>query len=231
MAARTTMPTPRTADARERLLRAAIDVFGRRGFAAASTRAIARAAGVNLQSITYYFGGKHGLYLAVADHIAEQIGAQIEPAARRAQARFARRGDRVTVDEARAMLAEILTGMAGILFNEDWMPAARFIVREQMDPSEAFDRLYARVMEPQLEIARRIVGTITGEDPRSTRVRLRTLSLAGSIIFFRIAHAAALRQLGWSKVGPRELAALRELVGDTAASVAAPDRKRKRRAA
>jgi len=226
MAART---PPRTADARDRLLRAAIDVFGRLGYAAASTRAIARAAGVNLQGITYYFGGKHGLYLAAADHIGGQIAAKIQPAAGRARARFARRADRVTAGEARALLAEMLTGMAGILFDEGWMPAARFIVREQMDPSEAFDRIYTRVIEPQLELARRIVGLITGEDPRSTRVRLRTLSLAGSIIFFRIAHATALRQLGWSETGPRELAALRELVSDTAASVGAPDRKRKRK--
>ncbi len=222
---------PRSADARDRLLRAAIDVFGRRGYAAASTRMIASAAGVNLQAITYYFGSKHGLYLAAADHIAELIGARIEPAARRARARFARRGDRVTAGEARAMLAEMLGAMAGLLFDEAWTPPARFIVREQMDPSEAFERLYARVMEPQLELARRIVGTITGDDPRSTRVRLRTLSLAGSIIFFRIAHAAALRQLGWSRTGPRELAAIRELVTDTAASVAAGARKKKGRRA
>lgn len=221
----------RSAAARERLLRAAIDVFGRSGFAGASTRTIANAAGVNLQSITYYFGGKHGLYLAAADHIAELIGAQIGPAARRVQARFARRGGRVTVAEARAMLAEMLGAVAGILFDEEWTPMARFIVREQMDPSEAFDRLYARVMEPQLEVARRIVGIITGDDPRTTRVRLRTLSLVGSIIFFRIAHGAALRQLGWTRVGPRELGAIEELIRETAASVAGGDRKKKRRAA
>jgi AcrR family transcriptional regulator len=218
--------TSASAGARERLLAAAIDVFGRRGFAGSTTRMIASAAGVNLQSITYYFGGKQGLYLAAADHIAELIGARIGPTGRRAQARFARRGQ-VSADEARELLADMLGAMAGILFSDEWMPVARFIVREQMDPTEAFDRLYAGVMEPQLEIARRVVGTITGEDPRTTRVRLRTLSLVGSIVFFRIAQAAALRQLGWTRTGPRELAAVRELVRETAASVTGPRGKRK----
>ncbi|HEX6141368.1 MAG TPA: TetR family transcriptional regulator, partial [Geminicoccaceae bacterium] len=45
---------------RERLLLAAIDVFGRRGFEA-STRELAGAAGVNLAAIPYHFGSKHGL--------------------------------------------------------------------------------------------------------------------------------------------------------------------------
>lgn len=212
--------------ARERLLAAAIDVFGRRGFAGSTTRMIASAAGVNLQAITYHFGGKQGLYLAAADHIAELIGARIRPMAQKAQARFARRGQ-IPADEARALLAGMLGAIAGILFSEEWTPIARFIVREQMDPTEAFDRLYGRVMEPQLEIARRVVGTITGEDPRSTRVRLRTLSLVGSIVFFRIAQAAALRQLGWSRIGPRELAAVHELVRETAGSVAGLAGKKK----
>ncbi|NWO96312.1 TetR family transcriptional regulator, partial [Escherichia coli] len=43
---------------------------GRHGFEGASTREIARASGTAMSSITYHFGGKQGLYLAAADHIA-----------------------------------------------------------------------------------------------------------------------------------------------------------------
>src|SRR5579862_9588675 len=56
---------PNRNDLRLRLLEAAIDVFGRHGFDGASTRMLAKAAGVNLQAIPYHFGGKEGLYLAV----------------------------------------------------------------------------------------------------------------------------------------------------------------------
>ncbi|MGE5722624.1 MAG: TetR family transcriptional regulator, partial [Sphingomonadales bacterium] len=56
-----------------RLLEVAIEQFGRLGFEGASTRDIARASGAAMSSITYHFGGKEGLYLAAADHIARQI--------------------------------------------------------------------------------------------------------------------------------------------------------------
>jgi AcrR family transcriptional regulator len=47
--------------ARERLLRAAEQLFARRGFDGVSVRDIAGAADVNSASVGYYFGGKEGL--------------------------------------------------------------------------------------------------------------------------------------------------------------------------
>jgi AcrR family transcriptional regulator len=44
------------------LLRHATEIFAAKGFAAASTREICEAAGVNVASIHYYFGDKAGLY-------------------------------------------------------------------------------------------------------------------------------------------------------------------------
>jgi AcrR family transcriptional regulator len=53
------------AEARERLLHAALRLFAERGFDKTSTRGIAQAAGVNIAAINYYFGDKAGLYRAV----------------------------------------------------------------------------------------------------------------------------------------------------------------------
>ena len=64
---------------RNALLESAIDHFGRCGFEGASTRAIAGDCGTAMSSITYHFGGKEGLYLAVADHIAAQIAEEQAP--------------------------------------------------------------------------------------------------------------------------------------------------------
>src|SRR3954447_768260 len=64
----------------DRLLDTAIDQFGRRGIEGASTRAIAAAAGTTMSSITYHYGGKQGLYLAAARHIADQMGKRMAPA-------------------------------------------------------------------------------------------------------------------------------------------------------
>lgn len=52
-------------EARNRLLLAALPLFAAKGYAKTSTREIAKAAGMNLASIAYYFGDKAGLYRAV----------------------------------------------------------------------------------------------------------------------------------------------------------------------
>jgi TetR/AcrR family transcriptional regulator, regulator of cefoperazone and chloramphenicol sensitivity len=52
-------------EARNRLLDAALVLFGEKGFAKTSTREIAQAAQVNIAAISYYFGDKAGLYRAV----------------------------------------------------------------------------------------------------------------------------------------------------------------------
>ena len=60
-------------DAKMKLIEAAMPLFPEKGFAGVSIREIADAAGVNSASISYYFGGKEGLYEAVLDHIYSQI--------------------------------------------------------------------------------------------------------------------------------------------------------------
>ena len=57
-------PPTEVAQARARLLHAALRLFAENGFAKASIRDIAQAAGVNPASISYYFGDKNGLYRA-----------------------------------------------------------------------------------------------------------------------------------------------------------------------
>lgn len=52
------------AESRERILYAALRLFAEHGFAKTSTREIAKAAGVNIAAISYYFGDKAGLYSA-----------------------------------------------------------------------------------------------------------------------------------------------------------------------
>ncbi|KUL27538.1 TetR/AcrR family transcriptional regulator [Actinoplanes awajinensis] len=51
---------------RQRILEAAVAEFGEHGYAGARTRAIAERAGVNQQLVSYYFGGKEGLYRAMS---------------------------------------------------------------------------------------------------------------------------------------------------------------------
>src|SRR5689334_19944404 len=63
-------PQDRQRDAersRELLLQAALEEFAAKGFSGARVQDIATRAGVNKQLISYYFGGKEGLYQAIQD--------------------------------------------------------------------------------------------------------------------------------------------------------------------
>jgi AcrR family transcriptional regulator len=207
---------------RQKLLTAAIDVFGQYGFDGTTTRALASAAGVNLQAIPYYFGGKEGLYLAASEHLATLISSHVGSRRQQVQARLAEiqsAGRPVTREEARELLTTLLSTLAEVMVSERSRPWARFLIREQMAPTEAFAKVYDGVMRPMLEAIRRLVGILLEAPPESERVGLRALSVIGSVMVFRVANAAALRQLEWSTMGPSELDAIRELVREIVRSL------------
>jgi TetR/AcrR family transcriptional regulator, regulator of cefoperazone and chloramphenicol sensitivity len=56
---------------KQALLAAGVEVFAEQGYDAATTRAVAQAAGVNEQLIQRYFGGKAGLLLAIIERFRE----------------------------------------------------------------------------------------------------------------------------------------------------------------
>jgi len=203
-------------------LAAALYIFGRYGFDGTSTRQLADAAGVNLQAIPYYFGGKDGLYLATADHLVSLIEAHVGEMRRQMGARLAAldaAGESLTPVEARLLLTGIARTMITLLVSKQSESWARFIIREQMEPTEAFERIYQGIMAPMIGIARRLVGVLLDTDPTSERVRLRTLSFVGNILVFRVAHAAVLAQMEWETVGPRQLETLHTLAAELVAAL------------
>ncbi|QWW66814.1 CerR family C-terminal domain-containing protein [Rhizobium sp. WYJ-E13] len=202
---------------REKLLSAALDVFGRHGFDGTSTRQLSEAAGVNLQAIPYYFGGKEGLYVATAEYLVTRIERHIGGLRQRIGTHLmelAAAGQELGEEQARLFLTDMATTMVGLLVSKESEPWARFIIREQMEPTEAFTRIYQGIMRPMIEMARRLIGTILREDPASEHVRLRTLAFVGNIMVFRLAHAAVLAQMEWQSVGPEQLQTLRNLVAE-----------------
>ena len=62
---------------RERLLHAAMHLFGQQGFSKTSTREIAQAAGANVAAISYYFGDKSGLYQACFSFLCSTTGGNV----------------------------------------------------------------------------------------------------------------------------------------------------------
>jgi len=75
---------PEAADTRERILAAALRCFSEGGFDGATTREIARRAGVNLGLLPYYFDGKEDLWRQAVTRAFEDLGAGLGSALREA---------------------------------------------------------------------------------------------------------------------------------------------------
>lgn len=216
-------------ETRRKLLLASIDVFGRYGFEGASTRLLSTTAGVNLQAIPYYFGSKKGLYLAVAEHIASRIRAQIEPLATDIRARLAQDHQSrpgIEAEEARGLLTAMLTAFARLLVSDETAAWASFIIREQQRPSAAFDRLYDDGMGRYIGTATSLVAAIVGASPEAPATRVRTIGLIGQILIFRAGRAAAMRALEWQEIGEAEFSAIRRMIQENVAALPASPRRR-----
>ncbi len=202
------------------LIRAALDLFGARGFEAASTRAVAAAAGANLASIAYHFGGKEGLRLACADHVVATIrGLLAAPLAAASAAEL-------TPPMARALLGRVVEAFVGFLVvRPEAQSIARFVVREMFEPTEAFERIYADAFAPIHQRFCIVWSAATGAPADAPQTKLATLAMLGQILYFRVARRVALRRLGWSDIGPREGEAIRAvLIAHLDAALAAAQR-------
>lgn len=193
---------------RERLLQAAIEVFGRKGFEA-GTRELAAEAGVNLAAIPYHFGSKQGLYLAAAEHIAGQVRARVAPALAYGPEHDA---NALSEREARARIVLILEALARIFVDEAAASWARFVIREQMEPSAAFERLYGHAIGPTFGVLARLIARVTGQDPADETVRIQVPRLIGQILIFRAARATVLKELRWREIGEEEFALIRSVI-------------------
>jgi TetR/AcrR family transcriptional regulator len=70
--------------ARKRLLKAAIQIFDRKGYAATSVREVAEMAGVTKPVVYYHFGSKEGLLVAILDQAVRVFTQTLDAAVARA---------------------------------------------------------------------------------------------------------------------------------------------------
>ncbi len=193
----------------DRLLNTAIDHFGRQGLEGASTRAIAAAAGTTMSSITYHYGSKQGLYLAAAKHIANQMGERMTPALAASESQ-SRAGE--SSEAAVDALLTIIDRFAEMLVHPESAVWARFIVREQMEPTEAFDVLYGGLMGRLVGYLSSLVVRISAGRCDDAEARLKTLAIVGQALVFRVARATLLRATGWDDVAPAGSEAIRRVI-------------------
>jgi hypothetical protein len=104
--------------------------------------------------------------------------------------------------------------MAKVLSAKDIDSLARFIVREQADPTEAFTLIYEGMMAPLVKRVTTLLTVVAHGKLTDREARLRAVALMGQVLVFRIARETALRAVGWEQIGPAELESIQRVVAD-----------------
>jgi len=189
---------------RDKLLEAGARLFGLHGFEATSTRDLAAAAGANLGSIRYHFGGKEGLYRAVLERCVEIKIGEIGPGLDRV--------NEVCADPAAgraelflALRSLVRTMVAVMLGNPDSRDFSQIMMQEQIAPTASFDILYLGFFRKVQAAWAALLARLTGLTPENPELHLRALSLMGQFMVFRVGMTATLRRLGCDRLSDATL--------------------------
>lgn len=202
----------------KRLIDAGLELFARYSFDGVSTRILADRAKVNLASIQYYFGSKEGLYHAVARHIVEQVGTWLHPALSQIEQTLERGSP--TKEECYSLfcelLGEVITKTLGSPDHKKWLGIT---MREQLEPTAAFDILYDGFMKPIHRCLRGLVARMLDIRPEDEETKLRVYSMMGQVVIFHVARAQVGHDLNWPAYGPEEVEAVRSIVLEHVAAI------------
>ncbi|HEV7335981.1 MAG TPA: CerR family C-terminal domain-containing protein [Bosea sp. (in: a-proteobacteria)] len=190
------------------LIRAGLDLFGRNGFDATSTREIAQAAGVNSAGIAYHFGGKDGLRKACAEAIIARMQGVLTGGAPAVSMALDVNDRDAAAEQLLALIDRVVAFLTTVPESE---VVARFVVREMLTPSQAFEALYGGLFEPVHRRACQVWAAATGMEPEAPETKLAVFAAIGQVFYFRIARPAVTRRLGWDGIGPDEA----RLIGET----------------
>ncbi|MFS2224666.1 transcriptional regulator CecR [Pantoea sp. B65] len=187
--------TPRGEQAKKQLIAAALAQFGEYGLHA-TTRDIAKMAGQNIAAITYYFGSKEDLYIACAQSIADFIGDNFRPHTQAAEQLLAQpSADKAAI---RQLILRACKNMIMLLTRDETLNLSKFISREQLSPSRAYQLIHDQVIAPLHCTLTRLIAACTGRDASDTQTILHTHALLGQILAFRFGRETILLRTGWT---------------------------------
>jgi AcrR family transcriptional regulator len=198
-------------ETRRRILTAALKEFGVAGISGATTRKIAQEATVNLPALTYYFGGKEGLYLACAREIVGEYQAHMLTMLAEIRTSLDTGAAPQTAREAlKAVLDALVDLQIGGRQSDVWMS---FVLREIAEQGPAFSLLFEQLWAPGVDLIADLIRRITGEPSESTKPRVQALLLVSSLSAFSLARPIALRYLGWSELRGAGVEEIKSVLG------------------
>ncbi len=176
-AAEPTRPTRHDGEAsRARLLQSGLRLFAQQGFAKTSTRELAEHAGVNVASISYYFGDKAGLYRAV---FFEPLGSPQDDIARYSAAELS--------------LPQALAGFfAGFLEPLKQGDTARLCMklhfREMLEPTGLWEEEIAHGIKPMHDALLAVLSRHFGVTEPDDELQRLAVCIAGLGVHMHVGH-------------------------------------------
>ncbi|MDQ9579087.1 transcriptional regulator CecR [Serratia marcescens] len=195
--------------ARRQLLAAATDLFGEYGLQGATTRDIAQRAGQNIAAITYYFSSKEGLYLAVAQSLADFIQQAFAPLAEEVDRFWQQPVAQRSPDAALRLLQRGLLAFSELMTQPHTLNLSKIMSREQLAPTDAYPLIHSQVIAPMHERLCRLLAAA-----RAPRLVLHTHALIGEVLSFRVARETIRRQAGWQEIGEGEAAQIAAVLSE-----------------
>lgn len=201
----------RGSEAKAALLNAALAEFGRLGLEGARTREIAKRADQNMAAISYYFGGKEGLYLALVEAFTGYINLRLKPAVIKAEE--ALKDGETDRQEFISLIRHVLDiWIDAVLGHEETLEASLIVIREQMLPTSAFDLIFERVIGPIHRVLSHLLARAFGWPPDSQEAAIQAHCLIGQVLVFRAGRETIMRRTGWKTLGKQEVDSIRTAV-------------------
>ncbi len=170
-------PTPPT---KARIVEAAGEIFGKKGFKDTTIRAIALAAKVNIAAVNYHFRDKEGLYGAVLEEVF-RLGFTRFPATLELSP---------AASPEQRLQAFIRAMFYRLQSSEGWgglTGRGRLIARELLDPSPAFEAVLDRYIKPHKDLLVAIIAAIMGNTPSPAKLLPCALSIIGQCLYYAVA--------------------------------------------
>lgn len=178
-------------DIKYRLLNKGLELFAVHGFNGVSIRELAAQANANSSMITYHFGSKKGLYLAVYQYIADLLSQKITHIFIERKTLIDNLDSQEKLERNNAIL-QVLKVISDrymvLMLGKESVSIAKLLLAEQDDKSEAFMILYDGYINPVLVHISNLLGKLIDEDPQSIKVKTLTINFMAQHLMWRIMH-------------------------------------------
>ena len=203
---------PRGEETRARIISAAMQLFGEKGFDGVTTREIAAQAEVPAPSLQYYFVNKEGLYKACIEHIHANAQNVLEPAVDNIEALLKSQASSERLIDAYCSFLDCLADF--LLGAPDAASRALFIARWRMTSDAALKKASKDAFRTRmLDCCQALVSRISGDTMTKDEAQLVVATINGQLMTFHFARDHLKILVGWDDFTPARMKKLKQEIG------------------